>query len=334
MIKPEINVAEWQDFEQEIVKECLVLDQLIGLIKQTIVGQEILIERLMIGLLCNGHILLEGMPGLAKTLTVKTLAQSIATDFSRIQFTPDILPADILGTTIYNIHTNEFAVKKGPIFSNFILADEINRAPEKVQSALLEVMQEHQVTIGNNTYKLDLPFMVLATQNPIDQAGTYQLPEAQMDRFMLKVHITYPTKEEEKIINRKKSTSIPMDMTTVPVGNILRMQQLVNQVHVDEKIEDYILDIIHSTRWPEQYNLSRLQSYIKFGASPRGTINLTHASRAYAFLNKRAYVIPADVYAVTLDVLRHRIGLNYTAMAENITTDFILQEILNEMPKP
>ncbi len=333
-MKPEINIAEWTNFEAEIVKECLILDQLIGLMKQTIIGQEVLLERLMIGLLCNGHILLEGMPGLAKTLTVKTLAQSIATDFSRIQFTPDILPADILGTTMYNIHTNEFTVKKGPIFSNFILADEINRAPEKVQSALLEVMQEHQVTIGSTTYKLDLPFMVLATQNPIDQAGTYQLPEAQMDRFMLKVHITYPTKEEEKLINRMKSSGIPIDMTTVPVRHILRMQQLVNQIHVDEKVEDYILDIVLSTRWPEQYNLARLQFYVKFGASPRGTINLTQASKAYALLNKRAYVIPSDVYAVAPDVLRHRIGLNYAAMAENITTDFILQEILNEIPQP
>lgn len=334
MIKPEINVAEWQDFEQEIIKENILLDQLMGLLKQTIVGQEVLLERIVIGLLCNGHILLEGMPGLAKTLAVKTLAQSIATDFSRIQFTPDILPADILGTTIYNIHTNEFNIKKGPIFSNFILADEINRAPEKVQSALLEVMQEHQVTIGNTTYKLDLPFMVLATQNPIDQAGTYQLPEAQMDRFMLKVHITYPTKEEEKLINRRKSSDTPTDTTTIPVAHILRMQQLVNQVHVDEKVEDYILDIVLSTRSPEKYNLPQLQSYIKFGASPRGTINLTHAARAYAFMNKRAYVIPADVYAVTHEVLRHRIGLNYAAMAENITADFILQEILNEIPSP
>ncbi len=328
------NLAAWQDIELEIKQESEFLDELLSILQVTIIGQQALLERLIIGLLGNGHILLEGMPGLAKTLAVKTLASSVNALFSRIQFTPDILPADILGTMIYNNQTNEFTIKKGPIFSNFILADEINRAPEKVQSALLEVMQEHQVTIGNTTHPLQSPFMVLATQNPVDQAGTYELPEAQMDRFMLKVVISYPTRAEEKLINRRNPAAHQPPPASVSISHILKMQQLVSQIFVDEKVEDYILDIILSTRWPEKHGLPQLKPYIKFGSSPRGGINLTLAARAHAFLKKRAYVIPADVFAVAPDVLRHRIGLNYVAMAEGITTDYILQEILKTVPVP
>ncbi len=328
------NVSDWQELELEITREAPFLDELLATLKLTIVGQEMLLERLVIGLLGNGHILLEGMPGLAKTLAVKTLAQSINALFSRIQFTPDILPADILGTMIFNIQTNEFTIKKGPVFSNFVLADEINRAPEKVQSALLEVMQEQQVTIGNTTYKLDAPFMVLATQNPIDHAGTYELPEAQMDRFMLKVVITYPTREEEKLINRRNVADHHITDPSISIAHILKMQALVSRIFIDEKVEDYILDIVLSTRWPEKYNLPHIKPYIKFGSSPRGGLNLTLAARAHAFLKKRSYVIPADVYAMTQDVLRHRIGLTYAAMAEGITSDYILEEILKGIPAP
>ncbi|HTE02142.1 MAG TPA: MoxR family ATPase [Mucilaginibacter sp.] len=328
------NLTDWHEIEQEIAQESAFLDQLLDILKLTIIGQEELLERLVICLLGKGHILLEGMPGLAKTLAAKTLAQSINAQFSRIQFTPDILPADILGTMIYNIQNNEFTIKKGPVFSNFVLADEVNRAPEKVQSALLEVMQEQQVTIGNTTHKLDSPFMVLATQNPIDQAGTYELPEAQLDRFMLKVIIGYPTREQEKLINRINASENQAPTASIATAHILKMQELVAKVHVDEKIEDYILDIILCTRWPEKYELSRLRPYVKFGSSPRGGINLTLAARAHAFLKKRAFVIPADVYAVAPDVLRHRIGLNYAAMAEGITSDYILQEILKAVPEP
>jgi MoxR-like ATPase len=331
---PTIEVTNWQELEAEITRESQFLDELLATLNRTIIGQESLLECLVIGLLGNGHILLEGMPGLAKTLAVKTLSQAINAHFSRIQFTPDILPADILGTMIYNIQTNEFTIKKGPVFANFVLADEINRAPEKVQSALLEVMQEHQVTIGNTTYKLDEPFMVLATQNPIDQAGTYELPEAQMDRFMLKVIINYPSREAEKIINRKSVSENEAIPPSVAITHILKMQDLVAMVFVDEKIEDYVLDIVLSTRWPDQYGLPQLKPYIKFGSSPRGGINLIAAARAHAFLKKRAYVIPADVYAVATNVLRHRIGLNYAAMAEGITTDYIIQEILKGIFAP
>ena len=328
------NASDWKKFELEITKESGLLDELLGLMKQTIIGQEKLLERLVICLLGNGHVLLEGMPGLAKTLAAKTLSQSVNAKFSRIQFTPDILPADILGTMIYNIQTNEFSVKRGPVFSNFVLADEINRAPEKVQSALLEVMQEHQVTIGNETYKLHPPFMVLATQNPIDQAGTYELPEAQMDRFMLKVIIDYPTKEQERLINRMDFSAPKADISSIPTESILKMQQLIPKIFINDKVEDYILDIVLSTRWPERYGMSDLKPYIKFGSSPRGGLNLTMASRAHAFLNKRAYVLPSDVYAMAPDVLRHRIGLNYVALAEGVTSDYILQEILKGIPEP
>jgi MoxR-like ATPase len=328
------NVSDWQELELEITRESEFLDELLTILKLTIIGQEVLLERLVIGLLGNGHILLEGMPGLAKTLAVKTLAQAINALFSRIQFTPDILPADILGTMIYNIQTNEFTIKKGPVFANFVLADEINRAPEKVQSALLEVMQEQQVTIGNTTHKLHSPFMVLATQNPIDQAGTYELPEAQMDRFMLKVIISYPTRDEERLINRMNTMENKVASPSIAIAHILKMQELVSKIFIDEKVEDYILDIVLSTRWPEKYGLVHLKPYLKFGSSPRGGINLTLAARAFAFLKKRAFVIPADVYAVAPDVLRHRIGLNYAAMAEGITADYILQDILNGITAP
>lgn len=328
------DIIKWNALEQDIHEEGFFLEELLNSVKQTIIGQSALLERLLIGLLGKGHILLEGMPGLAKTLAAKTLAQSIDTLFSRIQFTPDILPADILGTMIYNIQTNEFLIKKGPIFSNFVLADEVNRAPEKVQSALLEVMQEGQVTIGSSTYKLDPPFMVLATQNPIDQAGTYELPEAQMDRFMLKVLVEYPTREEERLINRRNPARERNNVNSIATEHILRMQGLVEKIFIDEKIEDYILDIILSTRHPEEYRLSALKPYIKFGASPRGGINLMAAARAHAFLRRRAFVIPADVYAVAPDVLRHRIGLTYAALAEGITTDHIVKEIVKVIAAP
>ena len=333
-MSPYTNVQDWQEIELQISHESSVLDELLAIMKLTIIGQERLLERLVIGLLGNGHILLEGMPGLAKTLAVKTLSKAINAQFSRIQFTPDILPADILGTMIYNIQTNKFTIKKGPVFSNFVLADEINRAPEKVQSALLEVMQEQQVTIGNKTHKLDLPFMVLATQNPVDQAGTYELPEAQMDRFMLKVIIDYPSRDEERLINRRDVADKPVIPTSIPTTSILKMQSLVPKVFVNEKVEDYILDIILCTRWPEKYGMPQLKPYIKFGSSPRGGINLTLAARAHAFLKKRAYVLPSDVYAVVPDVLRHRIGLNYVALAEGVTSDYVLQQILKGIPEP
>ncbi|WP_201986909.1 AAA family ATPase [Hymenobacter rubidus] len=305
------------------------------MLKQTIIGQDDLLEKLLVGLFGNGHILLEGVPGLAKTLTVKALATAVSAQFSRIQFTPDLLPADILGTMIFNLHTNEFSVKKGPIFSNFVLADEINRAPEKVQSALLEVMQEHQVTIGGATYALAPPFLVLATQNPIEQGGTYELPEAQMDRFMLKVVISYPSLEEERIIVRKNLAPSPTALLpTFSLANIVRAQELVKRIYIDEKVEDYILNLVFCTRYPERYALAHLQSFIRFGSSPRGSINLALAARAYAFLQKRAYVTPEDVKYVALDVLRHRVGLTYAARAENMTSDAILQEILGRVPAP
>jgi MoxR-like ATPase len=329
-----MDVNEWEKFEKEVIEVGDVIDSLLTYLKSSIVGQEILLERILIGLLANGHILLEGFPGLAKTLAVKSLAQLINAKFSRIQFTPDILPADILGTMIYNNNTNEFNVKKGPIFANFILADEINRAPEKVQSALLEVMQEYQVTIGNNTYKMEPPFMVLATQNPIDQNGTYELPEAQMDRFMMKILITYPSLEEERIIIRKNISKILLEDPFFTVTQIQDLQLFTDKVHLDKKIEDYILTIIFCTRFPERYALDNLKNYIRYGSSPRGSINLARAARAYALLKKRAFVIPEDVKIIVFDVLRHRIGLTYAAIAENITPDNILQQILDTIPMP
>ena len=305
-------------------------------LSKVIVGQQTMIERLMIGLLSNGHILLEGVPGLAKTLAIKSLAQSIHADFSRIQFTPDLLPADVVGTMIYNQSKNEFFVRKGPIFSNFILADEINRAPAKVQSALLEAMQERQVTIGDTSYKLQEPFLVLATQNPIEQEGTYPLPEAQVDRFMLKVVVTYPTKSEEQMIIRQNTLGLvaPIIYPVASTAEILTAKELVRQVYIDEKVENYILDIVFATRFPENYNLSKLKPLIGFGGSPRARINLALAAKAYAFLNKRGYVIPEDIRSICKDVLRHRIGLTYEAEAENVNVLEIIDEILKTVNVP
>ena len=334
-MNPVVEASVWDQLEVEIEEESLLVERLRIMLKQTIVGQEDLLEKLLVGLFGAGHILLEGVPGLAKTLTVKALAQAIGAQFARVQFTPDLLPADILGTMIFNLHTNEFSVKKGPIFANFVLADEINRAPEKVQSALLEVMQEHQVTIGGSTYPLAPPFLVLATQNPIEQGGTYELPEAQLDRFMLKVVISYPSLEEERLIVRKNLTAgPPPPEAPVRLENILRAQQLVKRIYISDKVEDYMLNLVFCTRFPERYGLAHLQPLIRFGSSPRGSINLALAARAYAFLQKRAYVLPDDVRQVALDVLRHRVGLTYAARAENITADTILQEIIQRIPAP
>jgi MoxR-like ATPase len=302
---------------------------------QTIVGQKHLVESLLIGLLSDGHILLEGVPGLAKTLAIKTLASLIDAKYSRIQFTPDLLPADVTGTMIYSQKNEEFQVKKGPIFANFILADEINRAPAKVQSALLEAMQERQVTIGENTYKLPAPFLVMATQNPIEQEGTYPLPEAQVDRFMLKVVISYPKKEEEKQIIRQNISGDAIEIKPVlKKEEILEARKIVREVYLDEKIEKYIVDIVFATRFPEEHGLPNLKGMISFGASPRASINLALAARAYAFIKHRAYVIPEDIRAVCFDVLRHRIGLTYEAEANNLTSEEIISEILNKIEVP
>ncbi len=302
---------------------------------KTIVGQKHLVESLLIALLSNGHVLLEGVPGLAKTLAIKTLAQLIDARYSRIQFTPDLLPADVMGTMIYSVKNEQFQIKKGPIFANFVLADEINRAPAKVQSALLEAMQERQVTIGDTTFPLDEPFMVMATQNPIEQEGTYPLPEAQVDRFLMKVVIGYPSKEEEKIIIRQ---NIAGTRTTVqPLlkpEEVIEAQKVVEQIYVDEKIERYIVDIVFATRFPADYGLGDLTGIISFGASPRASISLARAARAYAFLHQRGYVIPEDVIAVSHDVLRHRLGVTYEAEANNITTDEIITEILDKVQVP
>ena len=329
------ETSTWDQLEGEIEEESLLVERLRATLQQTIVGQADLLDKLLVGLFGAGHILLEGVPGLAKTLTVKALAQAIGAQFARIQFTPDLLPADILGTMIFNLHTNEFSVKKGPIFANFVLADEINRAPEKVQSALLEVMQEQQVTIGGSTYPLAPPFLVLATQNPIEQGGTYELPEAQLDRFMLKVLITYPSLEEERLIMRKNlAAGQPAAPVPFPLENIMRAQQLVKRIYIDDKVENYMLNLVFCTRFPARYALGHLQPLIRFGSSPRGSINLALAARAYAFLQKRAYVVPDDVRQVALDVLRHRVGLTYAARAENLTADTILQEIIQCIPAP
>ena len=300
-----------------------------------IVGQKHLVDSLLIGLLSDGHILLEGVPGLAKTLAIMTLAQLVNTEFSRIQFTPDLLPADVIGTLIYSQKTESFQVKKGPVFSNFILADEINRAPAKVQSALLEAMQEHQVTIGSTTFDLPSPFLVMATQNPIEQEGTYQLPEAQVDRFMLKVIIDYPTIEEEKQIIRENLNGLKADIKpVVEASEILNARKIVNQVYLDEKIEQYIADIVFATRYPERYGLENIKPLITFGGSPRASINLAKAARAYAFINHRGYVVPEDVRSVAYDVLRHRIGLSYEAEADNVTGEEIISKILNKVEVP
>ena len=303
--------------------------------EQTIVGQRHLIESLLIALLSNGHILLEGVPGLAKTLAIKTLSQLIDAKYSRIQFTPDLLPADVVGTLIYSVQKEQFQVKKGPIFANFVLADEINRAPAKVQSALLEAMQERQVTIGESSFRLDNPFLVMATQNPIEQEGTYPLPEAQVDRFLMKVVIGYPTLEEEKIIIRQNISNQKTNVVALlKPEEILEVQQIVNQIYVDEKIERYIVDIVFATRFPGQYGLNELTNIISFGASPRASINLAKAARAYAFLRGRGYVVPEDVRAVCHDVMRHRLGLTYEAEANNITADEIISNILDKIEVP
>lgn len=302
---------------------------------QVIVGQKHLVESLLIGLLSDGHILLEGVPGLAKTLAIKTLSSLIDAKYSRIQFTPDLLPADVIGTMIYSQKSEEFLVKQGPIFANFVLADEINRAPAKVQSALLEAMQERQVTISESTYKLPEPFLVMATQNPIEQEGTYPLPEAQVDRFMLKVIINYPKKEEEKLVIRQNISGEKTEIKPVlDTKQILEARKIVRDVYLDEKIEQYIVDIVFATRYPEQYNLPNLSSMIAFAASPRASINLALAARAYAFIKRRGYVIPEDIRAVCHDVMRHRIGLSYEAEANNLTSDEIVSEILNKVEVP
>lgn len=319
-----------------IQQESAFIDLLKLEMDKVIVGQKTMVDRLLIGLLADGHILLEGVPGLAKTLAINTLAKCIQADFSRIQFTPDLLPADLLGTMIYNQKKEEFVVRKGPLFANFVLADEINRAPAKVQSALLEAMQERQVTIGENTFPLPQPFLVLATQNPIEQEGTYPLPEAQVDRFMLKVVIGYPNKEEEKKIIR--ANVAPQGMLKpnpiIRPEDIIRARKVVREVYMDEKIEQYIIDIVFATRYPEQYKLGQYKNLIGFGGSPRASINLALASKAYAFIKRRGYVIPEDVRAVCHDVLRHRIGLTYEAEAENITSEDIITGILNAVEVP
>ncbi|MBR9913602.1 MAG: MoxR family ATPase [Algicola sp.] len=324
-----------KSINEKIEKESAFVDLLMMEMNKVIVGQKHMVERLLIGLLGRGHILLEGVPGLAKTLAINTLSQAVHGSFSRIQFTPDLLPADVVGTLIYNMKENDFSIKKGPIFANFVLADEINRAPAKVQSALLEAMQEKQVTIGDETFILDKPFLVMATQNPVEQEGTYPLPEAQVDRFMLKTVIDYPKQTEEQLIMR---ANLKGDWDKVnPVvstDQIIKAQSVVREVYMDEKIEKYILDIIFATRYPDQYRLPDLKPLISFGASPRGSINLATAAKCYAFIKRRGYVIPEDVRAVVHDVLRHRIGITYEAEAENVTSEDIINKIVNEIEVP
>ena len=327
-----INIKE---LNERIERESLFVDTLRTEMGKVIVGQQHLVDTLLIGLLSNGHILLEGVPGLAKTLAINTLANIVDAKFSRIQFTPDLLPADVIGTMIYSQKSEQFQVKQGPIFANFVLADEINRAPAKVQSALLEAMQERQITIGEQTYKLGEPFLVLATQNPIEQEGTYPLPEAQTDRFMLKVVIGYPKKEEEMQIIRQNITGEKIQVNPIlETSDILKARQIVREVYIDEKIEKYIVDIVFATRQPEAYGLENMKSMIAFGGSPRASINLALAARAYAFIHRRGYVIPEDVRAVCYDVLRHRIGLTYEAEANNITTEDVITEVLNAVQVP
>lgn len=324
-----------REINERIERESAFTDLLKLELDKVIVGQHHMLDRLLIGLLANGHILLEGVPGLAKTLAIKSLAQTVNADFSRIQFTPDLLPADLVGTMIYNQKQESFTVRKGPVFANFILADEINRAPAKVQSALLEAMQERQVTIGDTTHKLPEPFLVLATQNPVEQEGTYPLPEAQVDRFMLKVVIGYPTKEDEtKIIRANLASTYPKPAQIIQPEQILKAREVVREVYMDEKIEKYIVDIVFATRYPKDHNLPKYEQMISFGASPRASISLALAAKAYAFIKRRGYVIPEDIRAVCPDVLRHRIGLTYEAEAENITTEDIINEILNKVEVP
>lgn len=333
MIGETVNVKE---LNERIQRESAFVDVLSMEMGKVIIGQRHLVDSLLIGLLSNGHILLEGVPGLAKTLAITTLANAVDAKFSRIQFTPDLLPADLIGTMIYSQKNEEFTVRKGPIFANFVLADEINRSPAKVQSALLEAMQERQVTIGDSTYQLPQPFLVLATQNPLEQEGTYALPEAQVDRFMLKAKISYPKKEEEKLIIRQNmmGSAFPKASKVVGIDEIIKAREVVQDVYMDEKIERYIVDIIFATRNPEDYKLENLKSLISYGGSPRAGISLAKASKAYAFIKRRGYVIPEDVRAVAYDVLRHRIGLTYEAEAENISSEDIITEILNIVEVP
>lgn len=327
--------SEIQELNERIKEESAFIDLLMMEINKSIIGQKTMLERLLLALLGNGHILLEGVPGLAKTLAINSLATAIKADFSRVQFTPDLLPSDVIGTQIYNIQKGEFAIKHGPIFANFVLADEINRAPAKVQSALLEAMQERQVTIGENTFKLPEPFLVLATQNPVEQEGTYPLPEAQSDRFMLKTVITYPKQEEERLIMRQNLSGGPEKINpVVDTDTILNARQRVKEVYMDEKIEKYILDIIFATRNPDEYRMASLKPLISFGASPRGSIGLANAARVYAFIKRRGYVIPEDVRAVAHDVLRHRIGITYEAEAENVSSEDIVSQILDHVEVP
>lgn len=330
------SYIDLQGITARIQQESIFIDKIKEQIGHTIIGQEVMVERLLIGMLCKGHILLEGLPGLAKTLAIKSLASAVNATFQRIQFTPDLLPADIIGTMIYNQGTNDFQVRKGPIFANFILADEINRAPAKVQSALLESMQEKQVTIGKDTFKLEEPFLVLATQNPIEQEGTYPLPEAQVDRFMLKVLIDYPTKEEERQIIRLNlgEDKLRAIQAVVHPSDILRAREVLSSIYMDEKIEKYIIDIVFATRQPIEYKLDHIKNFIQYGASPRASINLALASKAVAFINKRGFVIPDDIRYIAKDVLRHRIGLTYEAEAENKNTDHIISEILSKVEVP
>ena len=324
-----------RSINEKIERESAFVDILTSEMNKVIVGQKDMIERLLIGLLGNGHILLEGVPGLAKTLAINSLSKAVQGSFSRVQFTPDLLPADVVGTMIYNMKENDFSIKKGPIFANFVLADEINRAPAKVQSALLEAMQERQITIGDTTFNLEQPFLVMATQNPVEQEGTYPLPEAQVDRFMLKTVIDYPKLSDEQAIMRQNlNGNFNTINPVVSIDQIIKAREAANEVYMDEKIEKYILDIIFATRYPERYNLSQLKPLISFGASPRGSINLAKAAKCYAFIKRRGYVIPEDVRAIVYDVLRHRIGITYEAEAENISSVDIINSIINEIEVP
>ena len=331
-----LTAEDIRQLNDRIQYQSTFIDRLRDEVGRVIVGQQMMMDRLLIGLLTNGHVLLEGVPGLAKTLAIKSLSQAIHAKFSRIQFTPDLLPADVIGTMIYNQTKNEFMVRKGPIFANFILADEINRAPAKVQSALLEAMQERQVTIGDTTYKLDEPFLVLATQNPLEQEGTYPLPEAQQDRFIMKVIVDYPTKKEEQMIIRQnvQGTKSPEVGQVVSIQEINQAKDLVRQVYMDEKVENYILDIVFATRFPDKYRLDKLKPLIAYGGSPRASINLALAAKGQAFLNKRGFVIPEDVRSISKDVLRHRVGLTYEAEAENVNIENVVDEILRAIQVP
>lgn len=328
-------MANIQAINELVSQESAFVDLLTAEVNKVIIGQRYMVERLLIGLLGDGHVLLEGVPGLAKTLAIKTLSKAVHGSFSRIQFTPDLLPADVIGTLIYNIKQSEFSIKKGPIFANFVLADEINRAPAKVQSALLEAMQEYQVTIGEETFPLEKPFLVLATQNPVDQEGTYPLPEAQVDRFMLKAVVSYPEMEDEmQIVRQNLNGGFGQVSQVVSLEQIEKGRKAIKQVYMDEKIERYILDIVFASRNPERYKLEKLKPLISFGSSPRGSISLAQASRVYAFIKRRGYVIPEDVRSMAMDVLRHRIGITYEAEAENTTSEDIISEILNEVEVP